>query len=354
MSLHVAVGGAWLGVHSGANRRLLGLLEALRGLLQEDERVTVLHGRGYEPPWQHARVLWHALDLDPQPATLTRAWHELRSLPGVLRRVDADVLDHAMLPLPRTGVPTVLTVHDTRDVDGHSSRPQWLARLALRDAARRAATVVAVSAFTSARVRAHAPWARPVIVPNAPSLPVDQRAGQPDLVLHVGHLEPRKNLSVLLDAFARLPRERRRQLWLVLVGADAGSHASLLARAAALGILDRVNFTGPLPDEQLPSLYARAAAVCVPSHHEGSGLCALEGLAAGAPVLVSANSGMAELGQHGAVVLPPDDSVAWAAALAAPAASVAPRLTTGWEAPARQLLAVWRSAHGVHREPGES
>lgn len=354
MSLHVAVSGAWLGVHSGANRRLLGLLEALRSLLQEDERVTVLHGRGYAAPWQHARVRWHALDLDPQPATLARSWFEWRRLPRVLHDLDVDVLDHAMLPLPRTGVPEVLTVHDTRDVDGHSDRPAWLARMLLRDAVRRASAVVAVSRFTAARIRAHAPAAAPVVIPNSPSLPVLPRAAVPDLVLHVGHLEPRKNLSVLLDAFARLERGRRNQLRVVLAGADAGSRSSLMARAAALGILDRVDFAGAIADEALPALYARAAAVCVPSHHEGSGLCALEGLAAGAPVLVSANSGMAELAQHGAIALPPDDSRAWAAAMATATPPPSPALVAGWDAPARQLLAVWRSAHGRHRQPGKA
>jgi len=350
--LHVAVSGAWLGVHSGANRRLLGVLDALRTLLQEGEHVTVLHGRGYTPPWRHPRVDWHALDLPPQPATSARVWHEWRRLPRLLRRLDVDLLDHAMLPLPRTGVPTVLTVHDTRDADGHSNRPQWLASMLLRSAVRRATAVVAVSEFTAARIRAHAPRARPVVVANAPPLPVLPRAAERDLVLHVGHLEPRKNLSLLLDAFSRLERERRRQLRIVLAGADAGSRASLVSRAAALGILDRVEFAGVVAEEALPELYARAAMVCVPSHHEGSGLCALEGLAAGAPVLVSANSGMAELGRHGAVLLPPDDSAAWAVAMRDAVEPSGPHPATGWDAAARDLLAVWRSAHRVHRDPG--
>ncbi len=354
MSMHVAVSGTWLGVHSGANRRLLGLLGALRVQLREGERVTVLHGRGYAPPWQHQRVRWHELDIDPQPPTLARAWFEWRRMPRVLRSLDVDILDHAMLPLPRAGVPSVLTVHDTRDVDVHSHRPAWLARMLLHAAVHRAAALVAVSDFTAARIRAHAPAAGPVVIPNAPSLPVLPRAAVPDLVLHVGHLEPRKNLSLLLDAFARLDRERRRQLRVVLVGADAGSRASLVARAAALGILDRVEFAGAIADEQLPALYARAAVVCVPSHHEGSGICALEGLAAGAPVLVSANTGMAELVQHGAIALPPDDSSAWTDAIAAAEPPASPAIASGWDAAAGQLLEVWRSAHGCHRQPGKA
>ena len=354
MSMHVAMGGTWLGIPSGANRRMLGLLEAMRALLHEGEQVTVLHGRGYAPPWQHPRVHWHAVDLDPQPPTLARAWFEWRSLPRLLRRLDVDLLDHAMLPLPRAGVPSVLTVHDTRDVDGHSHRPAWLARMLLQDAVRRASALVAVSRFTAARIHAHVQAAETVVIPNAPSLPVLPRAAVADLVLHVGHLEPRKNLSLLLDGFARLDRERRRQLRVVLVGADAGSRASLQARAAALGILERVDFAGALPDEALPALYARAAAVCVPSHHEGSGICALEGLAAGAPVLVSANSGMAELAQLGAIALPPDDSAAWADAIAEAEPPASPPLVPGWDAPARQLLDVWRSAHGRHRQPGKA
>ena len=359
MSLHVAVSGWLLGPPSGANTRLLALLREFGPLLREGERVTVLHRQGFTPPHMHAAIGWREVAIPAAPSW-RRALAERRQLPRVLRDLDADLLDHAMLPLPRVPCPVVLTIHDLRDADGHGHRPRWFARWLVRRACVRARAVVVPSRFTAARLAAIAPSAPVTIVPNgvglppaspAPGSPAPRAGGH---LLHVGHLEPRKNLGVLLRALARIPDGVRPELW--LCGADAGAGRALHALARRLGVQDRVRFLGVVPDADLPSLYAGARAVVVPSRYEGFGLCALEGLAHGLPVLVSDAGALPEVvGAHG-IVLPVDDIAAWAAAIertadggAIPSAGRARAATCSWQRAATQVVDLWREIAAAAR-----
>jgi hypothetical protein len=104
-------------------------------------------------------------------------------------------------------------------------------------------------------------------------------------LLHVGHLEPRKNLAIVMRALATLPQAERPELW--LVGNDAGDRSRLEALATRLQCRPFVHMLGVVPDRELDALYDHARAVVVPSCYEGFGLCALEGLAHGRAVLAS-------------------------------------------------------------------
>jgi glycosyltransferase involved in cell wall biosynthesis len=345
MSLHTAVSGWLLGPPSGANRRLLGLLAAMRGRLLTGERVTVLHARGFAVPFEHPSVRWQPVAIPGAP-TFRRVRAERRLLPGLLRELEASVLDHGLLPAPKIPCPLCLTIHDVRDADGEGRRWRWLARTVLSSSLARAAAVVVPSGFTKARVLAHAANAPPIhVIANVASLPLARAAGR-GWFLHVGHLEARKNLGLLVNAFAQLPTALRAQHPLRLAGADAGEGGRLRRLAVQRGIAAQVQFAGPVSDDELPALYAGAVAVCVPSRYEGSGLCALEGLAAGRPVLVSDRGALPE--QAGARVLPADDPAPWTAAMAEAAAQPVPPRPTDvfpdpWQPGAAGLLEVWRS-----------
>ncbi|MCA8950845.1 MAG: hypothetical protein KDE27_15180, partial [Planctomycetes bacterium] len=113
--LHVAVSGWLLGQPSGANRRLLAVVEHAAALLEPGERITVLYGRaaGHRPPADSEGVRWHAVPIAASP-TLRRVFGERRHLAATLAAIGANVLDHGFLPLPRTGVKTCLLLHDLR------------------------------------------------------------------------------------------------------------------------------------------------------------------------------------------------------------------------------------------------
>ena len=350
MTLHVAISGWLLGPHSGANRRLLALCEHLGPLLAIGERITVLHRRDCVPPALR-RIEWRAIDVPSGPAW-RRARAEARLLPAVLRELGANVLDHGFLPLPHVAVPTCLLLHDLRAAEGLTRWPRWLARAVLRRSCGRAAAIVVPSEFTAQRLRALVAPEPPVhVVPNGVVLPPPYRGAPREHLLHVGHIEPRKNLGVVLRALARLPAVDRPPL--LLVGHDAGSLAGLHALATRLGIPDSLQWCGVRDDAATAELYASARAVVVPSRYEGFGLCALEGLAHGRPVLVASAGALPEVVGAAGVVLPPDDPAAWAQGIAATAAPDAAAAATrrhraaefGWPAAAAALLAVWRQLH---------
>jgi glycosyltransferase involved in cell wall biosynthesis len=126
----------------------------------------------------------------------------------------------------------------------------------------------------------------------------------------VGRLVPQKGHAVLLDALARVPA-----VWLVLVG-EGELEPSLRARAAELGLSDRVRFLGWRADA--PELIGGFDVFAHPSLWEGFGLVLLEAMARGVPVVASRVSAIPEIvvdGQTGRLV-PPRDPIALAEALA--------------------------------------
>jgi glycosyltransferase involved in cell wall biosynthesis len=342
MSLHVAVSGWLLGPASGANRRLLGLLAALGAQLRADERVTVLHGDAFAPP-HLPRIEWRPVAIPAGPPW-SRIAAEQRHWRSALHTVGATVADHGFLPLGRLSIPACLVVHDLRAADGMTRWPRWLARRIVRRACANAAAVVVPSNWTRQRLLAVAPDARVTVVPNGVDAPpLDERpikAPPPrpvppnGYVLHVGHLEARKNLLVVVRALARLPRLHRPHLW--LVGRDHGAGPRLRAEAARLGIADDVLELPDADDTVLAGCYANANAVVVPSLYEGFGLPALEALAHGRRVLVSDRGALPEVVGDAGTVLPADDVAAWARALVSP-----------HDAPAHGVSAHGVSAHGV-------
>ena len=108
-------------------------------------------------------------------------------------------------------------------------------------------------------------------------------AGRPFL-LHVGSCIPRKRVDFLLRAFAEL-RRRFPDLYLVKVGGDwQREHLDCIQQH---GLASAIYHAHGIGRSTLAALYRRTSIVMIPSESEGFGLPALEGLACGAPVLVS-------------------------------------------------------------------
>jgi glycosyltransferase involved in cell wall biosynthesis len=131
--------------------------------------------------------------------------------------------------------------------------------------------------------------------------------------LFVGTIEPRKNLPVLLEAYARLPRTERLPL---LLGGGAGWGRDAVNEAIARHQLgDSVRLLGFIPSDELPLWYNSAEAFLYPSVFEGFGLPVLEAMACGTPVLTSNVSSLPEVAQGAGLCLPAKDVEAWAQAL---------------------------------------
>jgi glycosyltransferase involved in cell wall biosynthesis len=117
--------------------------------------------------------------------------------------------------------------------------------------------------------------------------------GTERFILYVGGLSPHKNLTTLIDAYARLLRRNEYgDVRLVLVGDFQGdvffsSYPGLREMAHESGLASRVSFTGYVPDAELVHLYNAAQVLVLPSFDEGFGLPVLEAMACGTPVVAS-------------------------------------------------------------------
>lgn len=284
-----------------------------------------------------------------------------------------DVFHATAYAVPRARhTPVVLTVHDLTLL-----RAPELGTPALCRSVRRAAALVGEArlviadseatrrdllAFTG--VRAESTRVVPLGVGGAfrPQPPEAARAhvaahlGVADrFLLHVGTLEPRKNLPFLIDACARLWRDGRLTHRLVLAGAPGWGAAAVteaIERHAAERFVIRL---GQVAAADLPILYAAADGVVVPSRDEGFGLSLLEGMACGTPVVAADAGALPEVAGDAALVVDPADADAWADAIARVLADqdLAARLRTAgparaaqftWARCARETLAVYEEA----------
>ncbi|MGA8295458.1 MAG: glycosyltransferase family 1 protein, partial [Acidimicrobiales bacterium] len=125
-------------------------------------------------------------------------------------------------------------------------------------------------------------------------------------LLHVGTLEPRKNVPGLIAAFDAIADEDK-ELSLVLAGVPAwgAKDARRAAQRARAG--SRVMVLGFVDYDDLPPLLRRATVLAYPSFSEGFGLPALEALACGVPLVTSNDTVMADLAGDAAVLVDPHD-----------------------------------------------
>jgi alpha-1,3-rhamnosyl/mannosyltransferase len=133
----------------------------------------------------------------------------------------------------------------------------------------------------------------------------------PSYLLHVGTLEPRKNLEMLIRAYCALPETVRRRCPLLLVGKWGWNTAGLERYLSGEGRHRGVLHLGYLAEEHLPPLYNGARALVYPSLYEGFGLPPLEMMACGGAVLASTAGSVAEVMGRCGHLIDPSDGDGW-------------------------------------------
>ena len=270
--------------------------------------------------------------------------------------------------------PMVLTIHDMTlwlFPELHGRRRRLAMRPIIPLAARRAAAIIAVSETTKRdmmrilglpgdKVRviyeAAVPSFRP-LRPGAALEAIRQKAELPQqFVLHVGTIEPRKNLVRLVEAYARLRSDGFAEP-LVLAGQLGWKYDALLRRIEELRIADAVRFTGYVPDADLPPLMNLCGAFAYPSLHEGFGLPVIEALACGAPTVTSDRGALCEVAGDAALLADPEDVDSLTRAIGAALgdarvraslreAGLARASAFGWDRAASRTVEVYRGALG--------
>jgi glycosyltransferase involved in cell wall biosynthesis len=308
---------------TGIGNYLLGMLGGLAEAIGEDEELVAFAIAGP----RRKRVIEEALAglplkrrlvlVPPSAHTWRTAWSRLGHLPveWLSGRLDVFHFSDWMYPPQRAGI-RATTIYDL--IPLHF--PEWVAPLTrrmhgrkYRNAARTCDVVFVISRYTAADVAKTLRIPRERVHVAYPGVEDRFRPGgeRRDLgasyVLGVSTVEPRKNLDVLLDAFA-LVRARRPELVLAIAG-PSGWAAGKGPRGENVRWLDFV------PDADLPALYRGAAVSVYPSRFEGFGIPIVESMACGTPVVSSTHPSLDEASGDVALRADPSSPEAFADAI---------------------------------------
>jgi glycosyltransferase involved in cell wall biosynthesis len=274
----------------------------------------------------------HVQELGWSPRQLTILWQRLRlpwPVDGVIGPHDVIHAPDFIGPPHRQGR-SIVTIHDLSFlIVPEYADPKLVSYLkgAVPRAVRRADQVVAVSETTRQdliRLLKVKPE-RVITVPNGidpafqpmPRYYVASRGGALRLrlqlparfILHVGTLEPRKNLVRLIEAYYTLVASGRAyDHYLVLAGRKGWLYEPIFARVEQLGLHQHVRFVDYVPEADLPLLYNMASVFAYPSLYEGFGLPVAEAMACGVPTLTSRVGATAEIAGDSALLIDPLDT----------------------------------------------
>lgn len=122
----------------------------------------------------------------------------------------------------------------------------------------------------------------------------------------VGTVEPRKNLSTLIQAVKILHGRGSFPYQLLIAGGSGWKNSEIYRSVQQAGLTEReVKFLGYVPEEDLPMLYSGARVFAFPSLYEGFGIPLIEAMACGAPVVASNVSSIPEVVRDAAVLVSP-------------------------------------------------
>lgn len=129
----------------------------------------------------------------------------------------------------------------------------------------------------------------------------------PRFVLHVGRVEPKKNLVQVVQAYFAATMAQRLPHRLVLAGPQGWNQGPLDRMVRELGIESKVFRPGYIRDNDMPALYSMAEAFLFPSLAEGFGLPVLEAMACGTPVIASRLPALREVAGDAALLVEPGE-----------------------------------------------
>ncbi len=305
---------------AGISKYTWHLLKALQDVDLDDE-FTVFQHRKHQSPVIEGGKFRRATLFAPVHTRL-----EQFLLPLELLRFNLDLL-HAtdFVPPLRTHLPTVITVHDLAFLH----YPHFLTATSaayygqIDRAVRSAKAVIVPSESTKLDVMAMlgVPINKITVIYEAAAesftpMPreqalayVQQHYGLPEsYMFFVGTIEPRKNISGLLEAFHLLRTQYNvQETTLAIAGGKGWLFDETLETVEKLGLRGRVRFLDRVSDEALHHLYAAARCHVHPAFYEGFGLPPLEAMACGTPTIVSNVSSLPEVVQDAALLVDPNN-----------------------------------------------
>lgn len=240
---------------------------------------------------------WHRVDAVLEPAHFGPF-----NLPGRIKRI---TMIHDLTPL--------------RFPQYHRFHSQLLQRIFLKGILKRAHLVLANSWHTASDIEAYFPFTRgkvraihlgcdPSFRENPDRSIPDRLDVGPTYWLNVGTIEPRKNLSRLLEAYRQFREGHPERIPLVITGQRGWKADTFYEALEAHPNKDDIILTGYVSDEALSMLYSHALGLIYPSEYEGFGLPVLEAMSCGCPVICSSVSSLPEVGGEAALYCDPMDA----------------------------------------------
>lgn len=369
--MRVAVDGSSLVQTPSGTRTYVEALVCAIGEVAPDIDLTMI------PPG------WATIGGEARPARAERLAWEVAGFRRAAIAAGADVAHVPSFAAPvLAGPPLVVTIHDVIPLVMPEYRATRAARVRLAIARRtvRRARVVLVPS-ESARRDVEAILGMPAdqirVTPEAAGAEfrparddaereaaraVARRLGiEGRFVFHCGGFDARKNLGVLVEAFAIARLQVEGPLCLVLAGAPHSDnpvvYPDLWPIIRAHGVSGEVILPGRVSEGDKVALYRGASAYVTPSLYEGFGLTALEAMACGVPTVGSDRASLPEVIGDGGLVVPPD-AAAFAAAMVSVlsdpglaarlgAAGIVRATTFSWQETARRTVAAYREAAGI-------
>lgn len=258
------------------------------------------------------------------------------TLSAELRRHPVDVLHVQFTAPPFAPCPVVTTIHDLSFEhlpETFKLRSRAQLRLTVRRTARKAALILTLSEFSRRDIiETYAVDPERVIVTPAAApthfKPISaatelekirERYGiGANYLLSLGSIQPRKNLTRLIDAllWLRTTRPDDELPQLVIAGKRGWLDDEVFRAAQQDSLKECVKFAGYIPEEDLPALYSGAMCFVYPSYFEGFGLPVLEAMQCGAPVIAGNQTSLPEVAGDAALLFDPFDTRALGEAIA--------------------------------------
>jgi glycosyltransferase involved in cell wall biosynthesis len=327
------------GVHHYAKHLLLGMAQT-QATWRDTTNITALISPTAQ---QEISNLQSPISFLPASRTTEdpwqRIWVEQIETPQLLSKIKADLYHGLLNVLPlRAPCPCVVSVMDLSFL----TQPQthrWFNRTYLslfaRLSCRKAARVITISQNTKRDVANYFGVdlnridAIPLGVTNTFKRLPDEDIAQfkrdhnigDQAAFYLGSIEPRKNLTRLIEAFAQLTHHSTTQPLnhstpqLFIGGSLGWKYDETLARIQSLGLAKQVQLMGRVAEDDLPKWYSACNAFVYPSLYEGFGLPVLEAMACGAPVITSNVTSLPEVVGDAGVIVEPTDTEALAAAM---------------------------------------
>lgn len=298
--------------------------ELLRRLVTLDSKVTF---RLYAPHQPKEAFLSNP-NIDWRILPEQRLWSQFR-LAKEIRQNPPDVLFIPSHVVPLfSNVPTVVTIHDLAYQyfpQSYSNFDRRYLAFSTGVSASKARKIIVPSESTKRdllKEYRELDGRKIVVIPHAynqdifkPSNSTDQPPVDPPYIFFVGRIEQKKNVRLLIEAFALLAKEKKTAK-LVLSGRAGFGHEAIQQAIQALppAIRNRIIEAGYLPQYDMVRYLQHATVFAFPSQYEGFGLAALEAMATGVPVVCSNTSSLPEVVGDTAITLPPTNALSWAAA----------------------------------------